>query len=683
MFSALLSLSRLPAAHAVEIETDEPKMIYAPVEDPANAGGEMETELPGETAEYDTIAQRIESLTVRERVAQLMIVTAMGMPLPNAADRQLVARYTPGGVIIPPLLRPGNVVEYANSLHNLSPTRAKRIPLFVAADPYALATYGWGPDEYFPPLPSLLAVAAANDPTATQGLASLIGDQLALLGVNMQWGPSLELAPDLPEIPGTIHCLGSSPQFAGDVAAAFVETMITRGILPVPTGFPGGGQNRKGDGPAVLFTPSALLNGEDLLPYRRAVESGAELIHVGATYVPTVDNVNKAACLSPVVMGKLLREDLGFTGVIVAGPPDIQDVTQLLRPDEAVLQMFRAGADMIYWTHTDIRVVKTIEYIVKAIEDGNLDQKVIDSALERVLELKERHKLFERPAGQKRSAEKLERKKQYPEAAYDVERKSITVVVNRNNTLPLAQKSRWPVGITGVVAVEELQEPLGKYIKHVSAQPIKTAEHTGDIQQFEIDRLTRRNNGIKTVVYVTTSKVRMGGQLRLIEELKSSGKRVVVVLMGYPDGLADLAAADAAVLAYCRPDAAEESMRAVADVLYGEAPVGILAASSDPVVTAGVPEQYNALDLIRVPAGRLPVTIGDAFAAGLGLAYDPSLSVKKVEWVFGDGDKDKGLVVTKAFNEPGRYPVTLTVTDTSGAESSRTFHVNSEPLPGE
>ena len=70
-------------------------------------------------------------------------------------------------------------------------------------------------EDYFAPLPTMMAVAAADDPVATRELAGLYAEHLALMGFSFQMGPCLALAPDLPGAKGGIQCLGSEPAFGG------------------------------------------------------------------------------------------------------------------------------------------------------------------------------------------------------------------------------------------------------------------------------------------------------------------------------------------------------------------------------------------------------------------------------------------------------------------------------------
>jgi len=626
-------------------------------------------------ASMDDSEPLVQSLSLRERVSQLMLVTLGGAPRPDAADQELLAKYTPGGVILPQIARPTTVAGYISNLRQLPIEMATGIPLFIGTNLYDLPRRGNAKvDDAFISLPTLLAIAAANDPDITSRLTKMTAEHLTLMGFNMHLGPELSLAPTLPGAPGSVECLGSNPAFVGDTAAAMITAMTESHLIAVPMGFPGGGANRAPRMPAILVTPSAVTSEMDLLPFKRAIDAGAKIIHVGNTLVPTLDPANVPASLSSVVMRDILRQQLGFEGVIVAGPMDTNDIAVKYDPTKAALMSLQAGADMIYWNAAERRVMKTVDDAVKAIENGEMSQEIVDSALARILAVKDEFKIRERALPNAKDAAALAKKKAYPEEAYEIERRSITLVQNRGNVLPLNKAQSVPVGVTGVAGVDALADALEEYIKPVSRQRIGSAKYGGEIYDFEIQRLTSHIRGIKTVVVIMTPEIRMSTQLELVAALQSKGVRVVVVLVGYPDTLPDLVDANAIVLSYSRPDSLDESMRAVADVLVGQGPLGLLPVIRDIHAKAGEPMAFSVLDILRSPSGMLPVTIESPFVAGLAVPYDPTFSLKKVEWDFGDGKKSKEFFLERSYTEPGRYPITLTVTDKMKQTTARTLY---------
>jgi len=612
-------------------------------------------------------------LSLQERVAQLMLVTLEGIQGPNNDDRVLLKKYTPGGVLIPLASQPRQAAEYIQELRK-NPLEAKGIPLLIGTDIYSLTRHDSKIASGFIQIPTMLSVAAASDVPATQRLANLIADHLTVMGFNMNLGPSFELSSPMASAAVNLATFGADAAFAADAGCAMLDVFKTRGLLPVPMGFPGGGANRQKDGPATLVTPASRLDTQDLLPYRKAVDAGIKLLHVGPTLAPGLDPSLRPACLSAPIMRDLLRTKWNYTGVIMAGPIDSPDVTRLYDPAEAAVLALQAGADILYWSRPGEQVRRAMERIALAINDGTLSQQTIDAAVLHVLELKASGAAAVVPPDPGRAAS-LAKKNKYPKEAYEIEGLSITLLKNNGNILPLTKEKSFPMGVTGVAGVSQLREALEEHIKPVFEQPIRTAAQLGDIEDFEITRLTA-GSGMKTAICVLTDMARMQGQTRLIRELKKSGMNVVIVALGSPANLPYYAEADAILAVYCQPAQCDASIKALADALVGKGPVRIAAAGKEFQIQAGKPQKFDVSSVVKGPAGRLPVAIDKTFPAGLGLCYDPAALLKKAQWDFGDGENAKGLQVEHTYPNPGQYTLSLTVTTQQGEETTGTFTIS-------
>jgi beta-N-acetylhexosaminidase len=653
----------------------------APVKDFGRntATTQSKAEAPGkkpgdEPPEPLSIPELVQRLTPRERIAQLMLVTLLGKNAPDTDDMQYLIHNTPGGVIIPATLRPSAAASYVTTLRQIPFERQRGIPLFVATNLYTLEQPGR--TAFFSQLPSLLSIAAANDPDITERLGTFIAEYLNIMGFNMHLGPTLELAPTLPDAKGSLQSLGSNPEFAATAGAAIVHSLSEHGIVAVPTGFPGGGMNHLPKQPAVLMTPKASLAKNDVLPYARAIAGGAQMIHVANTRVPTLELDKRPASLSKAVMRDLLRDELKFEGVVLVGPLDSTDVTDLVDPLQAAVQSIASGADMILWNLTGPRVVKAIDKIGLAVESGFITQETIDAACARVLTLKEKMGLRGRPISKPGAAEKIEKDKSYPKEAYEIERRAVTLVKNTGNVLPLSKGASMPIGVTGTVGVEAFKNALEKHIKPISMQPIETAKYVGNIESFEIDRIVRTVSGIRTTICIFTETAKTRGQTDLVRALKAKGTRVVVVLLGYPSALPELTDADAIVVAYCEGSLVNESLKAVAEALVGEGALGVFPEGGDVPAKAGQAVKLNAFSFVRSPAGILPVTIDSPFVAGFNIPCIAPKAFEKVEWDFGDDTKGaKGVEVQHTYATAGAFEATVSVRDKKGEFTERTFKV--------
>lgn len=625
----------------------------------------------------DSVEARLAKLTLEQRVAQLFFVSLGGTYRPNDEDRTLFGRTPPGGVIVPAATQAGAAADYVNGLRNLPAEAEGALPFFIGTNSYSLTQHGLLPTPAFGQLPSLLAVAAAQDPEATKALGQLIGRQMAAMGFNVHIGPPLELAAEIDGAVGTVHTFGGEPALAARAAGTLVEALKAENLLVMPTGFPGGAANRGEAGPAVLLTPHNRLLEEDLKPFRAAIEQDLPLLHVGNTLVPTIDKSGLPASMSPTTIRDLLRRQLGYKGLVVAGPVDSPDLTRRYKVGQAAVAAFLAGADMIWLASGSGRAMRTVVDVSEAVRSGSLKEELINAAVQRVWAAKEAAGLADRARVEKKDAEKVVEEARKSDAAYRIERQSITLLQNRGGILPVGTSST-PIGVTGVMGVEELYEPLKEELKQVVMQPIATARHATRVHDFEIDRLTRNLKGLKIAVCVFSDEVKPPGQVQLIRALKEKNARVVVIYLGHPKDVGYFQEADAILLAYPGAGSMTETMKSVADVLMGQAPVNVLSGERDLQRKAGESITFNAADVLRSPQGRLPIDLAPMFPLGHAISYDARNQIKKIEWDFGDGAKSKDLSTQHAYKAPGRYTINLTVTDKRGRTSDGTFHVTVE-----
>ena len=610
---------------------------------------------------------------LRREVCQLMLVALEGTQGPSAADSTLLQSYTPAGVVIPRLLHPGAAEAYLTRLAQVTGGDGTR--LLVAADLSGLVDPERGMGRLSGGhIPSMLAVAATGSRQAAEDLARIWAEYLSVMGFNMCLGPHLSLASTLPEAKGSLLCAGSDPAFTAEVGAAWCEVLAEHHLLAVPMGFPGGEWDRTEGAPAVLATPQALLAERDLRPYAEAVEKGARVVHVGTTLVPLLDKDRLPACLSPAVIRDLLRQGLGFEGVVLAGPLDGGAIEGRFDVAEAAIRALEAGADLLYVAGGPGPAKRVADHIVTAVEEGRLERAVISEAEARVSGLRSYLAEAEPASLKSGRMSALPSRRDLNELSESIQRRALTVAQNRGGVLPLTKERSMPVGVTGVVGVVELQGSLEKHLKRVSRQRIMSARHLGDIETFEIRRITDQISG-GTVVCVLDSAMRTEGAAALIRGLKARGTRVVLVLLGYPRNLEAYMAADALMLTYAPAEPADSFWVSVADALTGRGALGLVAKDAALEFNAGEARTFDIQSIVMSPGGRLPVSISKSFPAGTWAKGAGEVVWKSVEWEFGDGNHAKGSPVTYAYPAPGQYNMRVQVTGQDGLDASQEYAV--------
>ncbi|MFM1920589.1 MAG: hypothetical protein RLZZ303_2223 [Candidatus Hydrogenedentota bacterium] len=611
-----------------------------------------------------------EEAPLRARIAQLMLVTMEGEQRPSTADFGFLKTYTPAGAIVDRASSADAATAYALKLRGAQ--QLTGIPFWVGANVYRLTRPQGNAPSAFLPLPSMLAVGAAHRADAAESLGRLLAAHMGGMGFNFHLGPSLSLAPESPEAAPIIHTFGGDPAFVSLAGQAVLSAFGAAGVDAMPAGFPGGGFNAAPNAAASLTTPREQLETRDLAPYIALVRAQTPMLHVDTTLAPTLDSAGRPACLSREIVTGLLREALGYEGLIVAGPLDAPDLAATLDPAEAALMALRAGADLLYWQTSPTLVKRVVDRLVTAVETGLLEEELVTRAFTRVIETKRKKKDVE-PGKQEEAAKaSLSNRRDLEDSIRAIERQSITLIRNRDNLLPL-EKGDGPIGVTGVVYLEGLVGKMEEYVKPISEQRVATAQHLGDIQDFEIDRLTRRIRGLRTVVVVLTDAIRPQGAQRLVKEFKAKDMAVVAVVLGHPKLAMHLGEADAILLGYNGAGSSDYTLDAVGEALMGDAAFGPRNEGETFRVNAGEPRTYHASEALRIPAGRLPVHLGGEFPLGHSVSYGADTALKSVSWDFGDGVTSNQPSPEHVYAQPGRYEVVLRASGKSKQSAEARF----------
>ncbi len=253
-----------------------------------------------------------------------------------------------------------------------------RIPLLIGADLERGAGQQFAGATGLPPL---AAIASLGDPSAISGAAALTAREARALGINWIYAPvcDLDIEPANP-IVGT-RSLGSDPHKVAADAVRWIEACQITGVLACAKHFPGHGRTTV-DSHAALPTVDVgaeTLRETDLVPFEAAVEAGVAAVMTAHVAYPAFDPSGAPATLSRTILNDLLREDIGFPGLVVT---DALIMEGVLGGGEAtaVVRALAAGCDLLLYP-TDLAAC--IEAIDAAFERGELSEDRIALSLQR------------------------------------------------------------------------------------------------------------------------------------------------------------------------------------------------------------------------------------------------------------------------------------------------------------
>jgi len=340
-------------------------------------------------------------MTLREKLGQLLLVGFRGCtPAECAAVVRDIREHHVGGVI----LFDQDMADPGRGRRNIdSPAQVRAlvahlqsqaaIPLLVAIDQEGGRVNRLKADYGFPPSVSHEELGRLDQPAATRRHSALIAHTLAELGINLNLAPVVDLDanPDNPIIKGKGRSFSSDPEAVARHAAEFVKAHRARGVLACAKHFPGHG-SAAGDTHLGLVDVTATWHERELVPFRRLIDAGlCDAIMSAHVFNRRLDP-ERPATLSRAVITGLLREQLGFGGVVISDDMEMKAISSHYGLEQSVLAAIEAGVDVLCFGNNlsyDPGIAgKALAILQRAVTSGLLPEARIDESCQRVLALK-------------------------------------------------------------------------------------------------------------------------------------------------------------------------------------------------------------------------------------------------------------------------------------------------------
>ncbi|MEO6511419.1 MAG: glycoside hydrolase family 3 protein [Nocardioides sp.] len=242
--------------------------------------------------------------------------------------------------------------------------------------------------------PGHATLGALDDVEATHGVAAAMGRRLRAVGIDVALAPVVDVNAD-PENPVIgVRSFGATPDLVARHGAAFVRGLQGSGVAACAKHFPGHGSTHV-DSHLALPTvddPVEVLRERDIAPFAAVIEAGVRCIMTAHVVFPAYDD--RPATLSPVLL-ELLRDDLGFDGVVITDALDMKAIADSVGHGEGAVRSIEAGADLIcignpgfpenYDPDRQLGVV--VDALVAAVESGRLPGERLERAAARVADL--------------------------------------------------------------------------------------------------------------------------------------------------------------------------------------------------------------------------------------------------------------------------------------------------------
>ncbi len=325
-------------------------------------------------------------MTLREQVGQLFMIGFDGTDL-SPALISWIQEYQPGGIILfsRNLVDASQIAHMTNALQEL----ALSSPLLMAIDQEG-GKVSRLPSGFtiFPPAAT---VAACGSPDFAYQAAAVTAQELRAVGFNMNMAPVLDVNtnPSNPIIGD--RAFSGDPEQVCTLGNATISGLHDHGVIACGKHFPGHGETTKDSHKElpVVTLPKERLEKIELQPFRSAIAHGLMTMMSAHIHYPALDDTVPAT-LSHPIMTTLLRDELGFSGVILSDDLEMNAIAEHSSMGEAAVRSIQAGVDLILICHQQPRQAEAIEAIEQAVANGDISRDRLEASLTRIAALKQR-----------------------------------------------------------------------------------------------------------------------------------------------------------------------------------------------------------------------------------------------------------------------------------------------------
>ncbi len=363
-----------------------------------NGQSDSDDDSKGGDSELDEkVEKKLAEMTLADKVAQLFVVTPEALtgagPVTMAGEmtKESINRVPVGGIIYKDL-NLENASQTKTMLSNTQKYTMDRVglPMFTCVDEEGGTVARIANNRGFPEveyIQDMSEVGATGDVNLASSIGKYIGKYLNNLGFNVDFAPVADVLTNPDNYIVKYRSFGSDPKLVSAMSIAFAKGLAENGVYATYKHFPGHGAT-VGDtheGYAYTNKTKTQLMKAELIPFKDAVNQGAEFIMVAHISLPNVIGNNTPASMSSVIMKDLLRGELGYKGIIITDALDMGAIANVYDSDEAVLNAFKAGADLMLISDD---LDSCFNAILRAVRNGEIPESRVDESLRRIIKVK-------------------------------------------------------------------------------------------------------------------------------------------------------------------------------------------------------------------------------------------------------------------------------------------------------
>lgn len=544
---------------------------------PSDVTPVLKNKLQENSSEARLIDSILNTLTLKEKIAQLYIVEFSSRQSKEKKKElmNLIKKEKIGGLI----LMYDSLSGSAPWINDLK--RNATIPLLMTID----AEWGLAMRlrEDLDPYPRQIQLGALPSDILISEMGLSVGHQLRRFGIEVNFAPSVDINTNIKNPVIHSRSFGDNKVSVARYATAYMRGMQEGGVLTSAKHFPGHGDTETDSHYSLPILPFSRerLNDTELYSFRELIKNGVDMVMIGHLNIPALDDTGTPSSLSYNIITKLLREEMGYEGIIITDALNMKGVSKHLKPKEIPLAALKAGCDIILMPE---EVEKSIKVITKAVRRGKISRQEIDKRCRKILEAKYRTGLITESGYERHYIDMndlaVDLEKIYDrDLMLDISRESITVLGDNSSQLIGRELREGNIALLSIFKDEtsKVAREFSELVSQYSNTDLYSL--SGDFSVQDMDNLLNRLSGYKKIIIANhNSDYRpaqkygiVEWQARALEKWSTSddNREVIKIFFGVPFALQhiDYNKFDAFIISYSN---SKENIKATAEILFGD-----------------------------------------------------------------------------------------------------------------
>ena len=341
--------------------------------------------------EKDPIEELIKDMSLDEKIGQLLIVGLDKTEISQAEIDQIKNNNVGGFIFFSRNIDNKNqVIALLNGLKDYN--KDNKVPLFLSIDEEGGKVSRLS--KIFSNLSDAVTLGDKNNKELSYEYGKIQGLKLSNLGFNINFAPVLDINsnPKNPVIGR--RAIGPTAEVVSKQGVAVIEGLRSMNIIPAAKHFPGHGDTGVDSHLELPLVDKSYeeLENLELIPFKAAIDNRVDMIMVAHILYPQIDDKNPSSISKNIIQG-ILRDKLGFNGVVISDDMTMGAITENYTLEEASVKFLQSGGDILLICHGIENPFLVIERIKKAITEDEISIEEIDEKIYRILELKSRFKI--------------------------------------------------------------------------------------------------------------------------------------------------------------------------------------------------------------------------------------------------------------------------------------------------